>query len=119
VEIERFAPFICVAVREVVARERVEVIPVRTGVIVNDVKNDGEADAMGFIDEMAEVVGRTVETGGGEEIDAVIPPPEAAWEIGDRHDLEQGDPELRKLLQFFGGGSPCSFRGEGADMHFV
>ena len=54
---------------------------------------------MGPVHEAAEVVGRAVEPGRGEQVDAVVAPAEAAGEVGDRHDLEHGDPERGQLGQ--------------------
>ena len=63
---------------------------------------------MGAVDEAAEVVGRAVEAGRGEEVDAVVAPAEAAGEVGDRHDLEAGDAEVRQLGQLARGRRPGS-----------
>ena len=62
--------------------------------VVDDVENDAEAERMGPIDKTAEVVGSAIEPGRREEIDAVVTPTEAARKVGDRHDLEHGNPQL-------------------------
>ena len=69
-----------VPVGEVVRGELAEVVAVGAEVVVDDVEDDGEAVAVRLVHEAAQVVGLAVETRGGEEVDAVIAPAEAARE---------------------------------------
>src|SRR5207237_9784236 len=76
VEIDRLAPFVLVAVGEIAFRKALQVIPVRTEMVVDDVEDDGDAKPVGAVDEGAELVGAAVETGRREQVDPVIPPAE-------------------------------------------
>ena len=71
------------------------------------------------IHESAQIVRRSVEAAGCEEIDAVITPAEFAREIRDRHHLDHGDSNPGQLRQFPGRGLPGAFARKGADMHLV
>ena len=71
------------------------------------------------VDEAAEVVGRAVEAGRREEVDAVVAPAEAAGELGHGHELDDGDPQLGQLVEPIGRGGPGPLGGEGADVHLV
>src|SRR4051812_43506441 len=81
VEVDRFAPFIRVTVREVIIRELFEVIPVRAEVVVDDVKNDSQTQRMCLIDERAKIVRCSIQVSRGKEIDTVITPPEIPREL--------------------------------------
>jgi hypothetical protein len=61
VEVDRLSPFGRVPRREVSGRVPAEVVAVGSEVVVDDVEDDAETEAMGAIDESAEVVGRAVE----------------------------------------------------------
>ena len=56
---------------------------------------------------------------GREEEHAVIAPPEAPIELGDRHHFERRDPERREMRQPFTRRRPRPAGGERADVHFV
>src|SRR5579871_714133 len=92
VEIESVAPLGFVLLAEEPGRERAEIIAIRPEVIVDHIEGYRDAVLMGCVDERSHVVRLAVEPGGREEIDAVIAPPEAAGEIGDRHELDESDP---------------------------
>ena len=101
VEIERLAPLGLVPLREVVVRERSEVVAVGAEVVVNHVEDHRQAEAVGAVDEPAEVIGPAVAVERGEQIDAVVAPAEGAGELGHRHDLQDRDAqvgEVRELL---------------------
>src|SRR5690625_2861738 len=76
VKIKRFSPLVFVSVGEVIGRKRGEVIPVGSGMIVNNIENDRESDHVSLIDETSKIVGRSVEMGRGEKIDAIVAPAE-------------------------------------------
>ena len=65
--------------------------------VVDDIEDDADAQAVGGIDEARKSSGRAVEPGGGEQIDAVVAPAELGREIGDRHHLDDGDAEFRQM----------------------
>src|SRR6202023_3396159 len=67
VEIDGLTPFILVAVGEIAFGKALQVIPVRTEVVVDDVEDDGDAERVSAIDEAAEIVRPAVKTGWGEK----------------------------------------------------
>ncbi len=119
VEVDRLSPLVLVAVGEVVGGERLEVVAIRPEVVVDDVEDDPEAGRVGAVDEAAEVVGRAVQPGRREQVDAVAAPAETAGELGDRHHLDGGDAQVRQRRQLSGGRLPGPLRREGADVQLV
>src|SRR5215813_1213970 len=119
VEVDRVSPLVGVAIGEVVLRELFEIVAVRSEMVVDDVENDADPDAVSLIDEAPEVVGRPVESRRREEIHAVITPAEAAGKVGDRHELDHGDSDARQLWELAGSRRPRAFRRERAHVHFV
>ena len=57
IEIERLAPFGFVTAAEVVRTKALEIIAVRTHVVVDHIENDGDAERVGVIDEALECIG--------------------------------------------------------------
>ena len=106
VEVQRLAPLGLVPLREIVVGERLEVVAVGAEVVVHHVEEHGQAEAVGAVDEPAEVVGRAVAVERGEQIDAVVAPAEGAGELGHRHQLERRDPEVGEVRELLRGGGP-------------
>ena len=119
VEVQRVAPLGGVAIGEVVRRERLQVVPVGAEVVVDDVQDDAEAEGVGAIDQPPQIVGRAVDVRGRPEIDAVVAPAEASGELGDRHQLDDGDAQLAQRRQLARRGGEGSLRGERADVKLV
>ncbi len=115
----RLAPFVLVAVGEVVLRELAQVVAVRPEVVVDHVEDHAQADGVGAVDEAAKVVGRAIEPRGREQVDAVVAPAEAAGKVGHRHHLEDRDAQRGQLGQLPLGRRPGPFRRERADVHLV
>ena len=72
-------------------------IPEVADVVVDDVEDHREADVMGRGDEPRQTVRPAVRGLRGGDVDAVVAPPARARELGHRHQLDRGDPELRQL----------------------
>ena len=87
--------------------------------IVNDIENHSEADAMGFIDEMAKAVRPAVQVTWSEQVRAVVAPPEAARKLSDGHEFDRSKTEVREFSEFAAGSVPSARLSEGADVHFV
>ena len=119
VEVDGVAPFVLVAVGEVVVRERAQVVPDRAEVVVDDVEDHGDAAAVCHVDEPAEVVGRAVEMRRRVQIDAVVSPAETPFELGDRHHLDDREARVRELAQLGGRGGKRAGTRERADVHLV
>ena len=106
VEVQRLAPLGLVPLREIVLRERFEVVAVGAEVVVHHVEDHGQAEAVGAVDEPAEVVGPAVAVERGEQIDAIVAPAKGAGELGHRHQLERSDPEVGEVRELLRGGGP-------------
>src|SRR5262245_35121049 len=119
VEIERFAPVGGMAVGKIIRRKIFQVVSCGSSMIVNDVQNDAQAESMRKIDKGAKIIGAAVESGRSEKIDTVIAPSEAAIEIVNRHDFQDGYSQTLQFRELLACRRPGAFGCERADMHFV
>ena len=119
VVVDGVAPRRLVTVGEIVLAERPPVGAVRSEVVVDDVEDDPQTEAMRFVDEAAQVLGPAIGAGRRPPIDAVIAPVPAAGEVGNRHQLDRGDPEPAQLGQLIDQRGKGSLRGVGADVELV
>ena len=76
-----------------------EIVPVRPEVVVDDVEEDHQAEAVRGVDQRLQLVRRAVGGVGREGQHAVIAPVALAGEIVDRHQLDGGDAELSQAGQ--------------------
>src|SRR5262245_41759704 len=74
---------------------------------------------MRFVYETTEVVRLTVSARGSKEVDPVIAPAPRAGEVGDRHQLDGGDPELGEVREPLGDTLKGTLRRERAHVQFV
>ena len=87
-EVDRAAPGGLVAVGDVGA-EGGDRLRARAEVVVDDVEDHGEADAVRGVDEAGEAVRAAVGGVDGGEVEAVVAPAPVAGEGGDRHQLDR------------------------------
>src|SRR5436190_656480 len=87
--------------------------------IVDDVEDDGEAEAVRRVDERAHVARCAVGMKRRIGEDTVVAPAETANELGDGQKLDDGYAELREMRQFADRGTPCPLEGEGPDMELI
>ena len=76
-----------------------EIVPVRPEVVVDDVEEDHQAEAVRGVDQGLQIVGRAIGGVGREGQHAVVAPVALAREIVDRHELDGGDAELSQVGQ--------------------
>ncbi len=119
VEIDGRAPIGDVLLGEVVVGELAQVIARRAKVVVDHIEDDGEAQAVGGLDEARACRRGAVLVRRGKQADAVIAPAEVAGEVGDGHDLDDGDAGVFEMREFFRGRRPGPFRSEGAEVELV
>ena len=119
VEVQRRAPIVFVYVGEIVLRERSQHAASRTDMIVDDVKDDSDANPVSVVDKRSEIVRRAIEPRRREPVDAVIAPAEPPNEIVNRHHFDDGDAEVLKERELISGRPPCALRSESADVHLV
>ncbi len=77
--------------REIIGRERPQVVAVGAKVIVDHIQDDAESGGMGALDEEPHVIRPSIEAGGRKQIHAIVAPAEAARKISDGHKLDYGD----------------------------
>ncbi len=107
------------ALREIVAGERGEVVSVRAQVVVDHVENDADPERVRGVDEAPEVVGPTVEARRSVEVHPVVAPPELSGEVGDRHHLDDRDSEVGERGKVGARGVPRPLGSERAHVHLV
>jgi hypothetical protein len=87
--------------------------------VVDDVDEHGEAGIVSRVDQRPQVIGAAVRARGSKQRDAVIPPVAIAGEIGQRHQLDRGDPEIAQVGKLLDDAAEGTRRREGADVQFV
>src|SRR5580658_3449825 len=87
--------------------------------VVDDIEDYSDADAVRAIDKRAQIVRRAIKPGGRKEIDSVVAPAEFSGKIGERHQFNDGNPEICERLQMLHGGLVCAFLCERPKVHFV
>jgi hypothetical protein len=119
VEVDRCAPRALVRGREELRRIAVQVVARRAEVVVDHVHEHHQAQPVGGLDEVLELVGRAVGAVRSERQHAVVTPAEAPREVGQRHQLQGRHAQRRQFLQPLGRGFVGAFFGEGAHVHLV
>src|SRR4051812_17842019 len=97
VVIDGVAPRSLVAMGEVLRAKPPPIGAIRTKVVVNDVEDDPEAEAMGLVDEAAEIIRLAIGPRRRPPIDPVVAPVPTTGEVGNRHQLDCGDTESREF----------------------
>ncbi len=97
----------------------VEVVAVGAEVVVDDIDEDHQAEAVRCIDERLELVGRAVGGIGRERQHAVVAPVAPAGGVGERHQLDRRDAELGEVAELRDRGDEAAFGGEAADVQLV
>ena len=84
-------------------RNRRQIIPLRAKMIVDDIEQDRETAGVTSLDERLQILRPPVTRRRGVRKDPVIAPVATAGKLGDRHQLDRGDPEPAKVIEM-----PCS-----------
>ena len=92
------APWRAVAVGEIGA-ERAEHVALGAEVVVDDVEDHGEPAPVALVDEALQAGRAAVGVLDGEGEHAVVAPVPSAGELGDRHQLDRGDPEIDQVIE--------------------
>ena len=119
VEVQRCTPIVLVDVGEIMLRERVQHVASRTDMIVDDVKDDPDANPVSMVDKRSEIVGCAIEPRRREPVDAVVAPAEPPNEVVNWHHFDDGDAEVLKEMELVSGRPPCALRSESAHVHLV
>ena len=96
-----------------------QVIAVGAEMVVDDVEDDGETVRVRVVNELPEVIRRSVPVIWSEQCDTVVAPAEPAWKLRDGHDLDHADPEFAQLGEMRSCGGVRTVRSESPDVHFV
>ena len=96
-----------------------QIVPFGPEVIVNHVEDHGDAARVSGIDEGDEVLGTTVAMRRCEGKHAVVPPVERTGRLGDRHQFDCRNAEIRKMIETLGGRAVGAPRRKRANVQFV
>ena len=118
VQIDAAAPAI-IPVRQVLAAELERVVARRAEVVVDDIEQDREAEAVGLIDQSSQIVGPAVSPRGSKQVHAVVAPVPPPGKVRQRHQLDRRHTELAQVLQAVRRARECALLGKGADMELV
>ena len=87
--------------------------------IVDDIEDYPESEAMRGVDQRPEIVRAAIEPRGRKQIDAVVSPTKLTGKVGDRHDLEDGDAKFGKMGQLRDRRPKGTLLGERTDVEFI
>src|SRR4051812_17960605 len=118
-EIDRAAPIVLVSIGEVVGGELVEVVPVGTEMVVDNVEDDANPNRVCSIHERTQIIRSAIQPRRRIQVHAVVSPPEPAGKVADRHHLDHRDSQVGKRLDLVGGRGPRALTRKGADVHLV
>ena len=99
VVVDAVAPERAVARGEEGGRVAVQVVALRPEVVVDHVEEDRESAGVAGVHQGLEILRPAVAGLGSEEQHSVVAPAPAAREVGDRHQLERGDPERDQVVE--------------------
>ena len=99
VEVHRVAPFVHIAVGEVLGRVVAQHAAIGSQVVVDDVEDHADADRMRAVHEAPQVIRGAVEPRRRKQEYAIVAPAEGARELGDGHHLDHVDPVRRQPRQ--------------------
>ena len=119
IEVQRRPPRRAVHRREDRRRERGEVRAIGAKVVVDDVEQHRQAEAVRGVDERAQVVGSSIAARGGEQRRAVVSPVPSPWELRHRHQLDCGDAEPAEVREPAGHPGKGPLGRERADVQFI
>jgi hypothetical protein len=119
IEVDRGAPGRALRRIEELRAIHMQIVAVRTEVVVHDIEQDHQPQGMRAIDEGFQLVRCTVAGRGRERQHAVVPPVARARKCRKRHELQCGNAERGQLGQPGGGRGEGALRGERADVQFV
>src|SRR4051812_2110318 len=118
VEVECVTPFRALAAHVAWCEAR-QIVAVRSEMIVDNVEDHAEPFSVRGVYESAEIVRRPIEARWGEQVDAVVAPAEATWEIGDRHDFDRRNADVREVIEPLHRGAESPLRRKSPDMQLV
>ncbi len=87
--------------------------------VVNDIEQDADAARMCRIDEPPQVVGATVQMRWRKEVDTVVTPSKATFELRNGHQFDHRDTHTRELVELTLRTGPGPFTRERARVQLV
>ena len=119
VVIDGVAPVCGVPVREVLVAVDVEVVAVRTEMVVHHIQDDAQSERMRRIHESLERVGIPIDMRRRKEINAVVAPVPPSRKFRERHELDECDADTREFFELPRSRVQCPFGRKCADMQFI
>src|SRR5688572_27546661 len=85
IKVNSLSPFSRILCCKIIAGESSNVIAIRAEMIVNNIQNHSYPKRMSIVDEMAQIIGLTIEVVRGKEVDTVITPTKLTRKLRDWH----------------------------------
>ena len=117
--IDRRAPGRVVPLGEEIGRDRVQVIPFRAEMVVDDIEEYRDAARMAFIDKRLQLFRPAIVRAGREPLDAVISPITAPRTFGDRHQFDRGNAELNEMIEMRDRAGKVTTLRKGSEMQLI
>ena len=119
IQVHRRAPRGSMRLGQIPRAETGEMRAVRSGMVVDDVEENGEAKGVRAVDEPPQGIGRAVLACRGEEVHPVVAPVPPPGKRPDRQELDRAHPEIPQVGQPIGHRLERARAAEGADVELV
>src|SRR5579863_9313193 len=119
VEVDGGTPRGVMAVGEELRRIEAEIVALGPEMVVDNVQHHRDATSMRRRDQRLQFVRSAIHGFGRERQNAVIAPAAFAWEVRNRHELDDADSELLEMIETRLRTGKGPFRAEGANMQLV
>src|SRR5208282_1067760 len=119
IEVDAVAPGSTVPIGKELWRVRTEIISFRAKMVVDNIQQNHHSAVMGASDKLFEIFGAAVSAIGREREDAVVTPVALAREVGNRHQLQGSDSQIRQVVEALAHCGTSPGRGEGSDVQFI
>src|SRR5207248_8132057 len=117
--IDRRAPGRVVPLGEEIGRDRVQVIPFRAEMVVDDIEEYRDPARVTRIDERLQSLRAAIARARREPLDAVISPITAPRTFGDRHQFDRGNAELNEMIEMRDRAGEVTALRKGSEMQFI
>src|SRR5262249_43373221 len=119
IEVDRLAPLIRMAISKVILRELLQIVPIRTEVVIDHIEDHAQPQFVRLVDESPKIVGPSVDSRRRKKISPIVPPPKTARKIRHWHYLQHCDPEFSQRRQLLSRGLPGPRWRKRSDVHLI
>src|SRR5262244_1477360 len=119
VEVDGITPGRLVLAGEEGGGVAVQIVPLGSEMVVDDVEEHGEAAGVAGLDQSLQLLRTHAGRVGRKEQDTVVAPPPSAGKVGHGHQLDRGHPEGDQMVEALGQPREGALGTEGADVQLV